>query len=348
MKKGKSRITIAVLACSLAVVFVFGSALRGLAAEKTLFEKSRTETFAPLGKIVKPAKPMKLGVVIVTLSNPFWVSMRDGYEHAAKELGVQVDVQAAPQENSVTAQLNLLENMVAKGYDVIMAHPITAENLIPGLVKATQKGIITITETRTDVKAAREAGAKLIAINMVNFFDQGKVGAQYIAQQLKKSGGGKVAIIEGLPGAPQSEARRDGAKAAFSADPSIKVVAVQPADWDRAKAYTVATNILQANPDLKGIMCANDIMALAALEAIEAAGKKGQVIVVGIDLIPEAKESITQGKLAGSVAFSPYIIGEMVTRAAVAAFSGKKIPDSLYVSSILATKENIHLLSDWK
>lgn len=346
-KKWFVRLNVVIVAV-LALLFTQGSWSKGVAAETTLFEKSRAETFAQIGSVAKPAKPMKVGVVIVTLSNPFWVSMKDGYEHAAKEFGIQMDVQAAPQENSVTAQLDLLENMVAKGYDVIVAHPITAENLIPGLVKATNKGVITITETRTDMKAAREAGANPIAINMVNFFDQGKVGAQYIVQQLKKSGGGKVAIIEGLPGAPQSEARRDGAKAAFSADPSIKLVSVQPADWDRTKAYNAVTNILQANPDLKGIMCANDIMALAAVEAIEAAGKKGQVTVVGIDLIPEAKEAIAQGRLAGSVAFSPYIIGEMVTRAAVAAYQGKKIPESLFVSSILATKENIHLLSDWK
>ena len=88
----------------------------------------------------------------------------------------------------MTDQLNLLENMVVKGYDVIIAHPITAQNIIPGLVKATEKGIITITETRTDIKAAREAGAKPIAIDMVNFYVQGKMGARYIARKLKKKG----------------------------------------------------------------------------------------------------------------------------------------------------------------
>lgn len=330
------------------VVLALGAWSKSIAAETTLFEKSRAQTFAQLGKVEKPAKPLKIGVVIVTLSNPFWVSMRDGYQKAAKDFGIQIDVQAAPQENSVTAQLNLLENMVAKGYDVIVAHTITAQNLIPGLVKATRKGVITITDKRVDVKAATEAGAKPIFIDMVNFHLQGRLGAQHIIQKLKKEGGGKVAIIEGLPGAPQSEARRDGAKEAFSADPSIKLVSVQPGDWDRTKAYNITTNLLQAHPDLKAIMCANDIMALAALEAIDAAGKKGQVTVVGIDLVSQAKEAISEGRLAGSVAFSPFIIGELCARAAIAAHSGKKIPENLNVASVLATKENIHLLSDWK
>ncbi len=348
MKRKPFVATVVMLVAILALSFVSGNWSRGFAGETTLFQKSEAESFAQLGKVEKPTKPVRVGVVIITLANPFWVSMKEGYEHAAKEFGIKLDVQAAPEENSVTAQLNVLENMVAKDYDVIIAHPITAQNLIPGMVKATQKGVITLTETRTDLKAAREAGAKPIPFAMVDFYDQGKAAAQCIAQKLKKTGGGKVAIIEGLPGAPQSEARRDAAKAVFAADPSLKLVSVQPGEWDRMKAYNVTTNILQANPDLKGLMCANDVMALAALEAIEAAGKKGQVTVVGIDLVSQAKEAIQQGTLAGSVAFSPYIIGELCTRAAIAAHAGKKIPESLHVSSVLATKENIHLLSDWK
>lgn len=332
----------------LAIPFIHGAGVGKAQAETTLFQKSRMETFSRLGDVPKPKQPLRVGVVLITLANPFWVSMKEGYESAAKEFGVQIDVQAAPQENSLTAQLNILENMVAKGYDAIVAHTITGQNLIPGLVKATQKGIITITEKRVDLKAAREAGAKPIAIELVNFYAQGKIGAEYIARQLNKKGGGKVAIIEGLAGAPQSEARRDGARDVFKGDASLKLVSVQPGDWDRMKAYNVTTNLLQAHPDLKGIMCANDVMALAAVEAIEAAGKKGQVTVVGIDLIPQGKEAIAQGRLAGSVAFSPFVIGELCTRAAIAATMGKKIPEDLYVASVLATKDNIHLLSDWK
>lgn len=332
----------------LGVALILGIQLDTLHAETTLFQKSRAETFAKLGKISKPNKTVHIGVVLVTLSNPFWVSMKDGFEQAAKDFGVKIDIQAAPQENSVTAQLDILENMVAKGYDAIVAFTITDQNLIPGLAKATKKGIITVTDRRVDMKAAREAGANPIDLGLVDYYTQGKIGAEYIAKKLKKGGGGKVAIIEGLPGAPQSEARRDGARDVFNADPSLKLVSVQPGNWDRMTAYNITTNLLQANPDLKGIMCANDIMALAAVEAIEAAGKKGKVTVVGIDLIPEAKEAIAKGWLAGSVAFSPFVIGELCTRTAVAAAMGKKIPKDLYVASVLATKSNIRLLYDWK
>jgi len=317
-------------------------------AGPSLWEQARQQTFAKLGQVPKPQKPLRLGAVLITLANPFWVAMKEGYENTAKEYGVQIDVQAAPQENSLTAQLDILENMLSKRYDALVAHTITAHNLIPGLVKAKQMGIPVVTDRRVDLKAAREAGADPIAINLVDFYAQGKLGAEYIAQELKKKGGGKVAIIEGLPGAPQSEARRDGARDVFKNSQHLQLVSVQPADWDRSKAYNVTTNILQAHPDLKGIMCANDIMALAAVEAIESAGKSGQVMVVGIDLISQGKEAIAKGRLAASVAFSPFVIGETCARAAIAVAQGVKIPEDLGVVSVLATQENIKELADWK
>ena len=317
-------------------------------ARTTLFEQSRAESFALLGEVSKPKPGFRLGAVLITLANPYWVSMKNGYEHAAEEFGITVDVQAAPQENSTTAQLDILENMVAKGYDAIGVHTITAHNLIPGLVKARQKGIVVVASKRVDLKAAKEAGADPIALGLVDYYAQGKLGAAYIAHELARKGGGEVAIIEGLPGAPQSGARRDGARAGFAAEPSVQIVSVQPADWDRKKAYDVTAGLLQAHPDLKGIMCANDVMALAALEAIDSAGKRGQVLVGGIDLIGQAKEAIAQGRLACSVAFSPYVIGEIVTRSAIAAAMGRKIPDNLRVISVLANKDNIGLLDDWK
>jgi len=317
-------------------------------AEKTLFQQSREATFAKVGPLPAIEKPIRLGVVLSTLSNPFWVTMRDGYQAAAQELGLKADIQAAPQENSVTAQLNILETMVGKDYDAICAHPITASNLIPGLVKAAEKGIPLLTGRRVDAKAAAEAGAKPIYIGLVDFYEQGRLAGECLVRELAKTGGGKVAIIEGLPGSPQSQARRQGAKDVFEKAQGIELISIQPANWDRNKAYTVATNLIQANPDLKGLMCANDIMALAALEAFKAAGKAGQVMVTGIDLISQAKESIATGELAGSVAFSPWVIGELMTRAAVAVVKGRPIPKDLAVTSVLATKENIHLLSDWK
>ena len=334
------------------MAFVLVSILAGYAnvhAEQTRWQIVRSETFAKLDKIPEMDQTKPIGAIIITEANPFWVTVKQGYLNAAKELGVTIDVQAAPQENSITAQLNILENMVAKEYGAIVAHSITRYNLIPGLVRANQKGIPTITDSiRVDMQAAREAGANPFDIALVDFLAQGKIGGGYIAEQLKQQGGGKVAIIEGLPGAPQSEARRNGAKAVFDAQPSIQLVSVQPGNWDRQKAYDITTNLIQSHPDLKGIMCANDVMALAAVSAIEEKGKKGQIMVVGIDFIAQAKDAIKGGALAGSVAQAPFIIGELCARAAVKAAAGEKIPKELYIPPVLVTRDNVNEFADWK
>lgn len=317
-------------------------------AAPTLFQKVRAETFSKLGQVPKPDQPIKIGAIPITLANPFWVTVKEGYENTAREFNVQIDVHAVPQENSIAAQLDILENLVAKGYHAISAHAITPHNLIPGLVKARGKGIPVITDGRVDLKAAKEAGADPIVIRLVDFYEQGRIGASYIVKELYKSGGGKVAIIEGLPGAPQSEARKNGAKEVLAKESSITLISVQPGNWDRMKAYNIATNLLQANPDLKGIFCANDVMALAAVEAIEASGKKGQVIVVGVDFIPQARKAIEEGKLAGSVAQSPFLVGEMCGRTAIAAVMKKEIPQNMFIPIVLVNKENIHQMADWK
>ncbi len=342
---GKILVSLLTLCSLLAGLAIFDGPA---AFAQTLFEKARLESFSKLGAIPKPPKPFRLGVVLITLANPYWVTMKEGYENAAKELEIQIDIQAAPQENSLVAQLDLLENMVAKGYDAICAHTITAQNLIPGLVKANQKGVLVVTDKRVDLKSAREAGANPVVISLVDYYDQGKLGGEFLCREIGKKGGGKVAIIEGLPGAPQSEDRRNGAREAFSRCPSLQLVSVQPGNWDRMKAYHVATNLIQAHPDLKGIFCANDVMALAAVEAIELAGKKGQVSVVGVDLIAQAKEAIAQGRLAASVSQSPFIIGEMFARVALAASLGKKIPDHLSIINTVASRDNMDQLKDWK
>jgi len=315
---------------------------------KTIWQKSLEETFSQLTGFSPPQKRYKIGALLITLTNPFWVTVKEGYLDAAKEFGVQIDVLTAPTEGDLAAQLATLESMVAKDYDAIVVHTITAHNLIPGIVKATKRGIPVIDpDGRVDRKAVEEAGGKVIQAHTLDFYEQGKMGAQFIVEQLKPEGG-KVAIIEGLPGAPQSEARRDGAKDVFEAEPTIDLVAVQAGDWDRTKALDIATNIIQAHPDIRGFYCANDVMALAVAEAVAAAKKEGQVIIVGTDFIADAKEAIKDGRIHASVAFSPYMYGQLGARMAIMAIEGKPIPEGVHAINVLVSKDNVAEMEDWK
>ncbi|VFT71574.1 D-allose transporter subunit [Escherichia coli] len=139
--------------------------------------------------------------------------------------------------------------------------------------------------------------------------------------------GGEVAIIEGKAGNASGEARRNGATEAFKKASQIKLVASQPADWDRIKALDVATNVLQRNPNIKAIYCANDTMAMGVAQAVANAGKTGKVLVVGTDGIPEARKMVEAGQMTATVAQNPADIGATGLKLMVdAEKSGKVIP----------------------
>ncbi|MCL5942702.1 MAG: substrate-binding domain-containing protein, partial [Actinobacteria bacterium] len=234
---------------------------------ETVFQQAEKQSLATLGEIPTPSKTYKIGYLMITLQNPFWVTLGEGAKAAAAEYGMEISVQSAPTENDVTSQLNTLETMAGQDFDAIIVHTITADNLVPGIVTARKKGVLVVdADGRVNGMAVKAEGVELPQFNMIDFEKKGQLGAEYIIAKVG-SGEGKVAIIEGLAGAPQSDARAAGAKKAFEAA-GFKVVASQPGNWDRTTALNVATNILQANPDLVGFYAANDVMALAASEAV--------------------------------------------------------------------------------
>jgi D-allose transport system substrate-binding protein len=294
---------------------------------------------------------VKIGVIFPTFSNPFYVASKEGYEDAAASMGIKVDVVAGATEDDVEGQLNVFKTMLGKDYDAIIVVPITGMNLISGVVEANKKGIPVICSgTTLDKDAAAEAGAEIAAHMTYNFEEQGYVGAKYISEKIKASDGknAKVAVIEGLAGAFQGEARRDGAVKAFE-EAGMNVVSVQAGDWDRQKAFDIATNLIQSNPDLKGICCANDTMALGVVEALKVAGKKDQVYVTGIDFLDEARQSLKAGELDGSVAMAPYISGKGNLTLALKVLQKHDISKQSYYSPIaLITQENVNEYDSWK
>ncbi len=321
----------------------------GQTVEATLF----TDTIADIRESVaasgvqKPTEAVKVGALLITLANPYWVTVQEGWLDTAKELGIEVDIQTGPSEDDIAGQLNTCESMVAAGYDAIVVNTITEQNLVPCIIKGSKAGIPMIDpDGRIDIKAVEEGGGKLYQGSTLDYYEQGMLGAKFIVEKLGEKGG-KVAIIEGLLGSPQGEARRDGAKDTFEAAANVEIVSIQAGDWDRRKALDATTNILQANPDLAGIYCANDVMALAAYEAVAAAGKEGQVIIVGTDFIEEAKEAIKDGRLAASVAFSPYMEGMISAYFALMAINDMDI-SSTHIISVLVSAENVAEMEDWK
>ncbi|MDA3977720.1 D-allose transporter substrate-binding protein [Gallibacterium sp. AGMB14963] len=283
-------------------------------------------------------------VILKTLSNPFWVGMKQGIEEQAKTMNVEVDVFASPSEGDYQSQLQLFEDLINKNYKGIAFAPLSPANLVIPTAKAYQKGIYLVNlDEKIDLDNLHKAKGNVEAFITTDNVAVGAKAAQFIVDQLG-SQGGEVAIIEGKAGNASGEARRRGAKEVFEKNPQIKLVASQPADWDRIKALDVATNVLSRNPNIKAFYAANDTMAMGAAQAVANVGKLDKVIVVGTDGVPEARKMVTEGKLTATVAQDPAKIGARGLELLVESVkSGKKItvnqePKFETVDSILITK----------
>lgn len=284
-------------------------------------------------------------VILKTLSNDFWANMKKGIEEEASKLGVKVDIFAATSEEDTEGQLKILENCLNKGYKAIGVAPLSPTNLINGIVDANKKNIYVMNiDEKIDLDTLKNAGGSVIAFATTDNVEVGKKGAGYIMEQL--TAGGEVAIIEGKAGNASGEARKQGATDAFRADSKFKLVASQPADWDRQKALDKATSFIQMYPNLKAIYCCNDTMALGALQAVKNANKLGQILVVGTDGAAEALASVKAGELSATVAQDSAGIGATSLRQMVDAVKGQAAidpnttPDTIPVDSYVVTKEN--------
>jgi ribose transport system substrate-binding protein len=244
-------------------------------------------------------------------------------------------------ETDVERQYEIIENLIQQRVDAILLSPAGSKELVPAIRKANDAGIpVLILDTRIDRAAAESMGAKVLTFIGSDNFEGGAVAGRYLAAEL--GGRGNVAIIEGISGHETADRRRLGFLTGIEASPGIRVVASQTADWERARAYSVAENLLQAHPDLAAIFAANDEMALGALEAVAAARRLERVLVVGFDAIPDALANIAAGRLSGSVAQFPGEMGRLGVRHAAALLrDGTPPPEEILTRVEMIDRANV-------
>jgi D-allose transport system substrate-binding protein len=259
-------------------------------------------------------------VVLKTLSSPFWRGIQEGIVAKAKDLGITVDVYAANSEDDIEGQVQLIENCVSRGYKAIGVAPISPVNLNSVITQATRKGIYIINiDEMVDRDNLMSQGGAVQGFVATDNVAVGKLGAGYIIGKLPE--GGEVAIIEGMAGNKSGEDRKNGATAAFQAASGYNIVASQAANWDRTMAYDLASSLITRFPNLKGIYCCNDTMAMGALEAVKRAGKS--IIIVGTDGNEDAVDSVKAGELSATVAQDTHLIGGIGVEMMVNALNSK-------------------------
>ncbi|MFF9162678.1 substrate-binding domain-containing protein [Streptomyces longwoodensis] len=275
------------------------------------------------------AKP-KVGLSLSTLNNPFFVQIRSGAQAEAKERGVDLTVTDA--QNDASQQANQLQNFTSSGLGAIIVNPVDSDAAGPS-VRAADKAKIPVIAVDRGVNKA-DVNALVASDNVAG----GELAAKTVAEKL--GGHGRIVILQGQAGTSAARERAEGFAKGLKAYPGIQVVAQQPADFDRTKGLDVMSNLLQAHPDVQGVIAANDEMALGAVKALGAkAGKSVQV--VGFDGTPDGLKAVEQGTLYASVAQQPSQLGRIAVDNALRALDGKEVPATVKVPVKVVTKENV-------
>jgi len=278
-----------------------------------------------------------VALVMKTLNNPFFMDMQLGAEEAAQRLQLPLIVQAAERELDVEKQMQIIENLIQRKVAAICLTPAGSREVIPAILKANRAGIpVLILDTRVDSTALAEAGGKVATFIGSDNFDGGRIAGERIIAKL--GGIGRVAILEGIPGHETGDSRLRGFHAAIDKAPGIRIVASQTANWERDQGYNVFQNILQSHPDVQAVFGCNDMMALGAVEAIAAAGRSADILVIGFDAITDAREAIAAGRMEASVAQNPREMGRLAIENAARFMRGEQIPAYIPVPIELVRK----------
>lgn len=246
----------------------------------------------PVNQTEKP----KVALVMKSLANEFFSTMADGAKkHQAQDAQkYELVVNGIKDERDLARQAAIIDEMIAAKVQAIVIAPADSKALVPVLRRAKQAGVVVVNiDNKLDDEILKAEGLAVPFVGPNNL-----LGAKIVGDHLAKSlqAGDKVAVLEGIRTSFNGTQRRLGFEQAMK-DAGIQIVDSQSANWETNQANTIAASMLNAHPDLKAILAANDSMALGALAAIKAANKTSDVQVVGFDNISAAQEAIREGKM---------------------------------------------------
>lgn len=280
------------------------------------------------------AREIEIALVPKAMDSEFWLVLAEGAKAAAAaHPGVKLSIVAPDREINIDQQVTILEDQTRRGVKALVVSPAGSAQILSALDQATQRGIPVIL---VDTDAPFDKKVTYIGTD-------NRKGGQLAAKGLADAIGGKgaVALIHGVSGNESQDARAQGFIDAVASDyPGIKIVARQPGNSERALGLTVMENLLTAHPDIVGVFATNDQMALGAMEALESRSLRGKVKIIGFDATKEAVQATVDGRLAGSVAQSPRMMGRRGVEAALATLSGQPVEKRIDTGTELVTAAN--------
>jgi len=282
---------------------------------------------------LKPKATYKVGFAQTESNNPWRLAQTASMKAEAEKLGWQLVYTDAA--GSAAKQVADVNSMIAQGVDAIFLSPREEKPLIPAVMAAKKAGIpLFLIDRGVDASLAK-AGVDYVTFIGSDFILEGKQAGEWLV----KATNGKATIleIEGSTGSSPANDRKKGFDGVIAGHPDMKIVASQSGDFARDKGRQVAEALLQAHPEATVIYAHNDEMAIGAIAAIEAAGKKPgkDILVVSIDGEKDGLQAIIDGKMGATVECNPRF-GPAAYAAAIAYSKGEKIPP------IMTNKDNFY------
>jgi ABC-type sugar transport system substrate-binding protein len=280
--------------------------------------------------------PVRIGVILNYLDDPFFVAIYEGVTAEAKRLGVRATVRSVTSNAEFTHQATQLRALVAERNDCYVVNPITATNLVTAL-RGVRRPIINV-DSPVDPVAANRAHVRIRTYIGTDDFASGRLAGERMASILPS--GGDIALVGGIADNVNSGVRLRGFERGIRGS-RLRVVARVNADYDRTKAQIAAERILRTHPRLSGLFAVSDSMALGIVDTLRGAGKTGRVRVIGHDGTVAALGHIREGSISADVSQYPYVMGQMAVQACVAAARGATLPARVDAPIALLTRDNV-------
>ncbi|TAE36306.1 MAG: sugar ABC transporter substrate-binding protein [Runella slithyformis] len=276
-------------------------------------------------------KKLVIGASMLGMQSEYIVNLSDAMQQKAQELGAELIIVDA--EKSALKQIEQIESFIAQNVDVIILNPCEVEASSPAVAKALAANIpIVNVNSETTTQPTAFVGS--------NDTESGKIALRFIAEKL--GGKGNIVMIHGFMGQTAQIQREKGAQEILKQYPNIKLIAQQPADWDRAKAMDLMENWIQSfGTKINAVFAQNDEMGMGAVKALTDACLKDKVVVVSIDAIPDALQAVKKGTLDATVFQDSQKQGAGAVETAIKIATQKTYEKQLLIPFQLVTQQNL-------
>ena len=284
------------------------------------------------------AQDVTIPVIVKDTTSFYWQIVLAGARKAGQDLHVKVPELGAQSEADITGQIGILENAVSERPAAIVISPTQFAALGPPITEAAKQVKIIGIDSAADSKAFTSF---LTTDNVAG----GRAAADAIATAIQHVYGkaeGKVAIITALPGVGSLDQRAKGFKDEIAAKyPGLKLAADKVADGQATTALNIMTDLITANPDLRGVFASNLIMAQGAGQAIAENNMQGKMMLVGFDNDEKLVQFLRDGVIAALVVQDPYRMGYDGVKTALAVSKGQPVATFVDTGVNVITKANM-------